>query len=134
MKALTVDHVVIIDDQASLASEAFKQYEKDHLKPIKSKTSSVTYEKETTALLATYQDKENTSQFELKYVALADKICKEIQQAIAKDIKILFLGSDLDNLVSSFIIYFLMTKQNINYSRGLTMMRERRMKIQLDQL
>ena len=54
MKALTVDHVVIIDDQTSMESEVFKQYEKDHLKPIKSKITWVSYEKETTALLATY--------------------------------------------------------------------------------
>lgn len=65
---------------------------------------------------------------------LADKICKEIQQAIAKDIKILFLGSDLDSLVCSLIIYFLMTKQNINYSRASIMIRERRMKMKLDPL
>lgn len=54
MKALTVDHVVIIDDQAVLDSKGFKDYENDHLKPIKSKISCVTYEKETTALLQTY--------------------------------------------------------------------------------
>ena len=63
---------------------------------------------------------------------LADKISKEIQQAIAKDIRIMFLGTDQDSLVCSLIIYYLMTKSKINYSTASIMIRARRMKMKLD--
>ena len=67
-------------------------------------------------------------------MALADKITKEIQQGIDKDIKMLILGQDLDSLVCAFIIYYLMKKEKINYSRASIMIKERRLKMKLDSL
>lgn len=63
--------------------------------------------------------------FAKEYEALCSKVFEIIQLAINKDHKILFLGSDLDSLVCSVIIYYLMKKHQMIYSSATNLVRER---------
>ena len=45
--------------------------------------------------------------------------------AIEKDHKVLLIGSDLESLICSIIISFLMKKHDMNYSNATNLVRER---------